>query len=59
MKRNDEGKPKPGARADIKPEAGGQCRCKEVAKKTPLELLKLMLRDFAFWKKNKRGAKGP
>ena len=27
------------------------CRCKEAAKKTPLELLKLMLNDLAFWKK--------
>ena len=29
------------------------CRCKEVAKKTPAELLKLMIRDLAFRKKVK------
>jgi len=27
------------------------CRCKEAAKKTPLDLLKLMVNDLAFWKK--------
>ncbi len=27
------------------------CRCKEVSKKTIPEMLKLMLRDLAFWKK--------
>ncbi|HET6515323.1 MAG TPA: hypothetical protein VFG09_09215 [Thermodesulfovibrionales bacterium] len=35
-------------------EAGADsCRCKEVSKKTPLELLKLMIDDLAFWKKGK------
>lgn len=29
------------------------CRCKEVAKKTPREMLGLMISDFAFWKKAK------
>jgi hypothetical protein len=29
------------------------CRCKEVAKKTPREMLKLMVSDMAFWKKGK------
>jgi len=29
------------------------CRCKEVAKKTPREMLRLMINDMAFWKKNK------
>ncbi len=29
------------------------CRCKEVAKKTPGELLRLMIGDLAFWKKGK------
>lgn len=28
-----------------------ECRCKEMSKKTFPELLKSMLRDFAFWKK--------
>jgi len=27
------------------------CRCKEVSKKTPMELLKLMIKDLAIWKK--------
>lgn len=34
--------------------AGGKeenCRCKEVSKKTPMELLKLMITDLAIWKK--------
>ncbi len=29
------------------------CRCKEVAKKTPREMLNLMISDLAFWKKAK------
>jgi hypothetical protein len=29
------------------------CRCKEVAKKTLPELLRLMIKDLAFWKKTK------
>jgi hypothetical protein len=29
------------------------CRCKEVAKKTPREMLSLMISDMAFWKKGK------
>ncbi|MEW6107840.1 MAG: hypothetical protein AB1632_01535 [Nitrospirota bacterium] len=29
------------------------CRCEEVSKKTLPELLKLMLKDLAFWKKNR------
>jgi hypothetical protein len=29
------------------------CRCKEVAKKTPFEMLRLMINDLAFWKKQK------
>ena len=30
------------------------CRCKEVAKKTPSEMLRLMISDMAFWKKGKK-----
>ena len=30
------------------------CRCKEVSKMTPQELLKLMISDLAFWKKAKK-----
>ncbi|MEW5744246.1 MAG: hypothetical protein AB1805_02220 [Nitrospirota bacterium] len=33
---------------------GDACRCKEVAEMSPFEMLKLMLRDLAFWKKDKR-----
>ncbi len=29
------------------------CRCKEVAKKTPREMLSLMIDDLSFWKKGK------
>jgi len=28
-----------------------ECRCKEVSKKTLPELLRLMIKDLAFWKK--------
>jgi hypothetical protein len=36
------------------PEGGKEsCRCKEVAKKTPKELLKLAVEDLVFWKKKK------
>ena len=29
------------------------CRCKEVSKKTPREMLGLMIDDLTFWKKQK------
>ncbi len=29
------------------------CRCKEMAKKTPAELLKTVISDLSFWKKKK------
>jgi len=29
------------------------CRCKEVSKKTLPELIRLMIKDLAFWKKTK------
>jgi len=36
------------------PEMSGEpCRCKEIALKTPSELLKFALKDLAFWKKKK------
>ena len=31
------------------------CRCKEASKMTPGELLKLMMSDLTFWKKEKKG----
>jgi hypothetical protein len=31
------------------------CRCKETSQMTPRELLKLMMNDLAFWKKEKKG----
>ena len=34
---------------------GDDCRCKEVADMTPRQLLRLMMRDLAFWKKVKKG----
>jgi hypothetical protein len=37
------------------PEGGEQsCRCKEVAEKTPKELLKLAADDLFFWKRKKK-----
>ncbi|MDA8088186.1 MAG: hypothetical protein M0Z75_16000 [Nitrospiraceae bacterium] len=35
---------------------GGQksCRCKEVAEKKPMELVKTMFDDLSFWKKKKK-----
>ena len=30
------------------------CRCKETADMTPRQLLGLMMRDLAFWKKSKK-----
>ena len=35
----------------VEQEAEESCRCKEASKKTPLELLKLMINDLSFWKK--------
>jgi hypothetical protein len=38
------------------PEGGeDSCRCKEVAKKTPKELLKVAIDDLSFWKKIRKG----
>ena len=31
------------------------CRCKEVSKMTPRQLLGTMFSDLAFWKKSKKG----
>jgi len=31
------------------------CRCKETSQMTPRELLKLMMNDLAFWRKEKKG----
>jgi len=36
-------------------DSDGICRCKEISKMTPQELLKLMFSDLAFWKKAKKG----
>lgn len=35
-------------------EAEESCRCKEASEKTPLELLKLMINDLSFWKKEQK-----
>ncbi len=34
--------------------AGDVCRCEETAKMTPRELIGLMMKDLAFWKKAKK-----
>lgn len=49
-------KPGGGKAAGREPGARGEepCRCKEVARKTPGELLRLMISDLAFWRKSKR-----
>ncbi len=31
-----------------------ECRCKETSRMSPRELLRLMIDDLAFWKKNKK-----
>lgn len=38
---------------EVKKGTEENCRCKEVAKKTPREMLRFMIRDIAFWKKGK------
>jgi hypothetical protein len=49
----DEPEKKTGAAA---PQAmDDSCRCKEVSVMTPRQLLGLMMRDLAFWKKAKKG----
>ena len=47
---DEKGKP-----AEEKADEAGEitCRCKEVSKKTLPELLRLMIKDLAFWKKAK------
>ncbi len=43
-------------KTDRREEAGEEtCRCREVAEKTPKELLKLAIEDLSFWKKIKKG----
>ena len=34
---------------------GEKCRCKEASAMSPRQLIELMLRDLAFWKKAKEG----
>ncbi len=34
-------------------QGGDDCRCKETSNMSPGQLLKLMVRDLAFWKKTK------
>ncbi len=49
------GRKSPGAERHAEDRAGEgeDCRCKEVAKKTPAELLKTMISDLSFWKKKR------
>ncbi|MBZ0156914.1 MAG: hypothetical protein K8I29_11990 [Alphaproteobacteria bacterium] len=55
-KRPGEGDEHPERKAE---ESGGdECRCKEVARKSFPELLRLMLHDLAFWKKAGRPKSG-
>lgn len=36
------------------PAGDDACRCKETSRMTPRELLRLMMRDLAFWNKEKK-----
>ncbi|HKN18857.1 MAG TPA: hypothetical protein VJW95_03595 [Dissulfurispiraceae bacterium] len=45
------GEQPPEKEKQIEQKAEESCRCKEASKKTPLELLKLMISDLSFWKK--------
>lgn len=44
-------KEKPGGKSQR--DGDEKCRCEEVSKKGPIELLKIMLSDLAFWRKEK------
>jgi hypothetical protein len=46
LKKNEAGKPAVQGEPD-------DCRCKEMSKKTPRELLGVMIGDLSFWKKKK------
>lgn len=55
QKKPDECCPMPSTERKSREEAAGEeaCRCKEVSKRSFPELLKLMLKDLAFWRKTK------
>jgi hypothetical protein len=50
-----QGKEKKPAEAQAGAGKDDACRCKETSQMTPRELLKLMMNDLAFWKKEKKG----
>lgn len=57
MERGGQGEAKPPE--GVSREGPGQeCRCKEATRRTLPELLRLMARDLAFWKKNTDNPKG-
>jgi len=39
----------------VEPVNDDTCRCKDASGMTPRELLRLMVNDLAFWKKEKKG----
>jgi hypothetical protein len=52
----DPGRPEKDEKAAESPAGTGKddaCRCKEASEMSPGQLLKLMVRDLAFWKKMK------
>ncbi|MDA8100488.1 MAG: hypothetical protein M0042_12800 [Nitrospiraceae bacterium] len=53
-KMSDAGKESGGAKAESAHEHDDTCRCKETSRMSPKELLKLMMNDLAFWKKEKK-----
>ena len=48
------GKRPTGDEKHVEREGQESCRCKEASGKTPLELLKMMISDLSFWKKENR-----
>ncbi|NTW59182.1 MAG: hypothetical protein HGB21_03810 [Nitrospirae bacterium] len=54
-KAGGQGNEKKPAEAQAGAGKGDACRCKETSQMTPRELLKLMMNDLAFWKKEKKG----
>ncbi len=51
----DSGGPGRRKKGPAKKQPDDACRCKEASDMTPRELLSLMMRDLAFWKKTKKG----
>jgi hypothetical protein len=55
QKVDDKGFEKEKGRSAATMSGESNCRCKETAEMTPRELLRRMMNDLAFWKKEKKG----